>query len=328
MQSALTICLLAVLPAAAHAQIAALEPAGDPAAKTLEITTVLFIGGGLIFAAVMLVLCLAMLGPARLRAALSRRGWLLGAGIVFPVVVLSALLVYSFGAASAMVTGRQAPAAGRIEVAAELWWWRVRYLDENGAALFETANEIRIPAGAPVQLELVSANVIHSFWVPALAGKIDMIPGRVNRMRLQAAAPGSYRGQCAEYCGGQHARMAFHVVALAPGDYAAWFAQRRGPAASAGVPVATPGRDLFTRNRCGLCHAVRGTEAAGAIGPDLTDVGGRAWLAGGTVRNTRANMARWISDSQALKPGSRMPAYRQFSPEELGALVDYLGSLR
>lgn len=326
MPAALTICLLVVLPTAAHAQIAALQPAGELAAQTLAITNVLFIGGGLILAAVMLVLGMAMAGPAGLRAALSHRRWLVGAGIVFPVVVLSGLLVYTFSAASAMVAGQQAPAAARIEVAAELWWWRVRYLDEGGNALFETANEIRIPAGAPVQFELVSDNVIHSFWVPALAGKIDMIPGRVNRLRLRASAPGSYRGQCAEYCGGQHAKMAFHVVALAPDQYAAWFTQRRGGTAAA-AQAAVPGHDLFMRSRCGLCHAVRGTDAAGTIGPDLTDVGGRAWLAGGTVRNTRDNMARWISDSQSLKPGSRMPAYRQFSPEELRALVEYLASL-
>lgn len=327
MQSALTICLLAVLPTAARAQIAALEPAGDLAAQTLAITNVLFIGGGVIFAAVMLALGMAMLGPARLRAALSHRRWLVGAGIVFPVAVLSALLVYTFSAASAMVTGQQAPAA-RIEVAAELWWWRVRYLDARGKALFETANEIRIPAGEPVQLELVSPNVIHSFWVPALAGKIDMIPGRVNRMRLRATAPGTYRGQCAEYCGGQHAKMAFHVVALARDEYAGWFARRREGTAGAAQPLAAPGRDLFAGNGCGLCHTVSGTDAAGTIGPDLTDVGSRAWLAGGTLPNTRANMAHWISDSQALKPGSRMPAYRQFSAEELAALADYLGSLR
>ena len=325
MPSALTICLLAVLPAAAHAQIPALESAGDLAAQTLAITNVLFIGGGAIFAAVMLVLGMAMLGPARLRAALSHRRWLVGAGIVFPVVVLSALLVYTFGAASAMVTGQQAPAAARIEVAAELWWWRVRYLDERGNALFETANEIRIPAGEPVHLELVSANVIHSFWVPALAGKIDMIPGRVNRMRLRATAPGTYRGQCAEYCGGQHAKMAFHVVALARDEYTGWFAARR---AATAAPPGGPGRELFASNGCGLCHGVRGTAAAGTIGPDLSDVGARAWLAAGTLPNTRANMARWISDSQALKPGSRMPAYRQFSADELAALADYLGSLR
>lgn len=328
MPSAPTICLLAVLPAAAHAQIAALEPAGDLAAQTLAITNVLFIGGGLLFAAVMLVLGIAMLGPPPLRAALSHRRWLVGAGIVFPVVVLSGLLVYTFRAASAMVTGQQAPAAARVEVAAELWWWRVRYLDERGNALFETANEIRIPAGEPVQLELVSENVIHSFWVPALAGKIDMIPGRVNRMRLRATAPGTYRGQCAEYCGGQHTKMALHVVALTRDEYAGWFAQRRARTAGAGERPAAAGRDLFARSGCGLCHAVQGTAAAGTIGPDLTDVGGRAWLAAGTLRNTGDNMARWISDSQALKPGSRMPAYRQFSAEELAALSDYLGSLR
>ena len=326
MSAALTICLLAVLPAAAHGQIAALAPAGDLAARTFEITLVLFVGGGLIFAAVMLVLGAAMLGPPRLRAALSHRRWLVGAGIVFPVVVLSALLGYTFSAAEPMVAGRQAPAAARIEVSAELWWWRVRYLDERGNALFETANEIRIPAGEPVQLELVSTNVIHSFWVPALAGKIDMIPGRVNRMRLHAAAPGSWRGQCAEYCGGQHAKMAFHVVALAPQDYASWLARRRSGGHEAVGPAA--GHEMFMRHGCGLCHAVQGTAAAGTIGPDLTDVGSRAWLAAGPVRNDKANLARWIGDSQSLKPGSRMPAYRQFSPEELAALADYLGSLR
>jgi cytochrome c oxidase subunit 2 len=322
------IALLGAVPAARGQAPSALEAWGEPAAQILEISWVLFVGGGLVFLAVMVVGTLALAGPARVRAAIAGHGWIVGGGIVFPVVVLSALLVYTFAAAAGMVRAQQAPAATRVEVTGELWWWRVRHLDADGRAVLETANEIRIPAGRPVDLHLLSPNVIHSVWVPNLAGKLDMIPGRVTRLRLQADAPGVFRGQCAEYCGAQHAKMALHVIAMAPPDYQAWLAARGRPAAAPTDPLLRRGQALFADNRCGLCHTVRGTPADGALGPDLTHVGGRMQLAAGTLPNGGDALAAWITTSQHIKPGSLMPAYRQFSGEDLRALVAYLESLR
>ena len=306
----------------------ALQANGQHAAQILEITWVLFVGGALIFVAVMVLALLALLGPQAARSALARHAWIVGGGIAFPVVVLSALLVYTFSAASTMVLARQAPAAARIQVTGELWWWRVRYLDAGGSTVLETANEIRIPAGQPVDLELVSQNVIHSFWVPNLAGKLDMIPGRVNRLRLQADAPGVFRGQCAEYCGAQHAKMAFDVVAVTSSDYAHWLAAQARPASKPEAPLLQRGQALFAESRCGLCHSVRGTPAIGMRGPDLTHVGSRLTLAAGTLPNGPGTIAAWITSSQHLKPGSLMPAFRQFSGEDLRALAAYLESLQ
>lgn len=306
----------------------ALHARGQDAAQILDITWVLFVGGGLIFAAVMLLAALALLGPAAARSALARHACIIGGGIAFPVLVLSALLVYTLVAASTMLQARQAPAAAHIQVAGELWWWRVKYLDSGAKTLLETANEIRIPAGQPVDLDLVSENVIHSFWVPSLAGKIDMIPGRVNRLRLHAGAPGVFRGQCAEFCGAQHARMALHVVVMDPREYAAWLEGRRRPAVEPGGPLLRQGQALFEENRCGVCHTIRGTAATGSAGPDLTHVGSRLSLAAGTMPNSVGAMAAWIVGNQHIKPGSRMPAYKQFSGEELRALSAYLESLQ
>ncbi|KQT09752.1 cytochrome C oxidase subunit II [Ramlibacter sp. Leaf400] len=301
---------------------------GEDAGHILEITWVLFVGGGLIFVAVLALGVLALAGPASVRASLARRGWMVGAGVVFPLVVLTALLVYTFGVAAAMQRANAQPAATRIQVTGELWWWRVRYLGPDGATLLETANELRIPVGEPVDLELVSNDVVHSFWVPSLAGKLDMLPGSTNRLRLRAAEPGVFRGQCAEYCGQQHAKMALHVVAQPPAEHAAWREASRRPAAEPAEPLARQGRALFEQARCGVCHTVRGTSAEGRLGPDLTHVGTRLTLAAGTLPNGPGPLAAWIADPQHLKPGSRMPAYRQFSGEDLRALAAYLEGLR
>ena len=211
------------------------------------------------------------------------------------------------------------PGALRIEVTGEQWWWRVRYLDAQGAPDFETANEIRIPAGRPVLLELKSADVIHSFWVPSLAGKLDMVPGRTNRLRLLASRPGEYRGQCAEYCGGPHAFMALFVVAEEAAQFERWAEGQRKPAAAANA--------LFTAH-CGSCHTVRGTQAAGALGPDLTHVGSRLSIGAGLLPNNAGALAGWIASSQHLKPGNLMPSFRHFSGEELRAMASYLQTLK
>lgn len=325
----LFIAVLTTLPAFARGQMqSALDPKGDQAARILEITWVLFIGGGVIFIAVMVLGLLALAGPPAVRSALGRRAWIIGGGIAFPTLVLTALLIYTLVAASALIRAQQGPAAARIEISGELWWWRVRYLDENGRVLLETANEITIPAGQPVDLALVSDNLIHSFWVPNLAGKIDMIPGHVNRLRVRADAPGVFRGQCAEYCGAQHARMAFLVVAVTPGQYSSWLAAHARPAPEPDSPVLRQGRALFSDNRCGLCHTIRGTPADGVLGPDLTHFGSRSTIAAGTLPNTQGTTAAWITSSQHIKPGSRMPAFKQFSGEDLHALSAYLESLK
>ncbi|TFZ07564.1 c-type cytochrome [Ramlibacter henchirensis] len=321
-------CASAALAQAAAPQQSALRAHGDGAAHILEIAWVLIAGGGLIFIAVMALGVVALSGPASLRTRLAQRGWVVGAGVVFPLVVLTVLLVYTFAVAASMQRAQAQPAATRIQVTGELWWWRVRYLGPDGATLLETANELRIPTGEPVDVELVSNDVIHSFWVPSLAGKVDMLPGSTNRLRLRARGPGVFRGQCAEYCGLQHAKMALHVIAHAPAEHAAWMEANRSPAALPREPLAQQGRVLFEQARCGVCHTVRGTPATGSIGPDLTHVGSRLTLAAGTLPNGQGPLAAWIADPQHIKPGSRMPGYTRFSGEELRALATYLEGLR
>jgi cytochrome c oxidase subunit 2 len=223
------------------------------------------------------------------------------------------------------------PGAGemRVRVTGEMWWWRVAYLDARGEEAFADANEVHIPAGVPVTFELDSADVIHSFWIPRLGGKEDMIPGRRNTLRLQADAPGVYGGQCAEYCGGPHALMGLVVVAHDAADFAAWRVRNTqdAPAVAATPPVARGAR-VFETAGCAACHAVRGTEANGLAGPDLTHVGSRRTLGAGILPNTPDAMARWIADAQAIKPGNRMPSYRTLDVADVRAVAAYLGALR
>lgn len=282
---------------------------GPDAAIIAEISWVLFVGGAIIFAAVMAIAGYALFGSKR--EVFSSNKLIVGGGIVFPVVTLSALLVYSLVRAAALHP--EEPDALRIEVVGEQWWWRVRYPD------FETANEIRIPVGRAVRLELKSADVIHSFWVPALAGKLDMIPGRTNVLRVRAERAGEFRGQCAEYCGGPHAFMALYVVALEPDAFAQWAEKQRQSA-----PKENP---LFVAH-CGACHTVRGTAAAGARGPDLTHVGSRLTIGAGLLPNNAGALAGWIASSQHLKPGNLMPSFETFSGAELRELAAYLEGLK
>jgi len=316
-----------LVPAQAPLQ-SALQAHGDAAAQILEITTVLAFGGGAILLLVMALLAVALAGPEPLRRRLARPSCIVAAGIALPGVVLSLLMLYTFAATAAMGEPRAAPPAVRLQVIGELWWWRVRYLDAGGAALLETANEIHIPVGQPVDLQLLSREVIHSFWVPSLAGKLDMIPGRVTRLRLRAREAGTFRGQCAEYCGAQHAKMALHVVALPPREFAAWLAARQEPAAALAAALPQRGSAVFARARCGVCHTIRGTAEDGTLGPDLTHIGSRAWLAAGSVPAGPQALADWIRNAQHLKPGSRMPAYAGLADDELAALTAYLQGLR
>jgi cytochrome c oxidase subunit 2 len=287
-----------------------LDPRGPAAELLAEMAWVLVVGAALVFVAVMALAAYAVFARRERSSRMSARALIVGGGIVFPAVTLSALLLYTLWRLTPLEAADEA--ALRIEVVGEQWWWRVRYPE------FETANEIRIPVGRPVEVLLKSADVIHSFWVPALHGKLDMVPGRTNRLRLQADAPGEFRGQCAEYCGGPHAFMAFFVVALAPEDYQRWAEAQRKPA-----PVSN---DFFNR-RCGACHTVRGTRAAGVLGPDLTHFGSRRTIGAGLLPNNAGATAGWIASSQHLKPGNLMPSFPMFSGEELRGLAAYLESL-
>lgn len=304
-----------------------LDPKGESAARIADMAYLLFIGGGAVFAVVLALAGLALFGPQPVRAALRGTRLILAGGIAFPVLVLSALLVHASLAAPAVLRRGETPAL-RIEVAGEMWWWRVRYLDESGRTIAEGANEIHIPAQRPVEFVLVSSNVIHSFWIPSLAGKVDMIPGAVNRLRLSAAAPGVFRGQCAEYCGVQHANMALMVVARPQAEFDAWLAAQARPAIAPAGPLQQQGMALFLANGCARCHAVRGTSAAGTLGPDLTHVGARLTLGAGVLPANAGTFAGWVADIQHIKPGSQMPAFHQFSGEQLRALGAYLEGLR
>lgn len=301
-----------------------LSPRSPDAAIIAEMGWVLMLGGAAVLAIVVAFAAYAVLAPRERAARLTGRAFIVGGGIVFPSVTLAALLVYSLVRASALSSAGSGPAL-RIEVTGEQWWWRVHYLDDQGRVDLVTANEIHIPVGRPVDLTLRSADVIHSFWVPALAGKLDMIPGKANRLRISASDAGRYRGQCAEYCGGPHALMAFFVVAQPEGEFAAWAARQRAAANSTGAGQA-PGAALFEAS-CAACHAIRGTRAAGSRGPDLTHLASRETIGAGRLPRNAGTIAAWIASSQQLKPGNLMPDFAHLSGAELQALAGYLESL-
>ncbi|MDQ2081119.1 cytochrome c oxidase subunit II [Xanthobacteraceae bacterium Astr-EGSB] len=302
----------------------ALAPAGPNAAAIASLTWIMFVGGGLIFVFVMSFLAWALWSE--------RRGWFAGrgiviaGGIVFPLVTLSALLVFGLLLARDIVA-RPSDGALTIAVTGEQFWWRVRYVGNDGRDV-DTANEIHVPVGEPVKLVLTTADVIHSLWIPTLAGKLDMIPGETNTLVFQADRPGVYRGQCTEYCGAAHALMAFDVVAHPADAFAAWLEGQARPAADPGIPFISRGRELFLAAGCGACHAVRGTPADGRLGPDLTHIGSRRTIAAGSFPNNKGTLAGWIASSQHLKPNNRMPDFNVFAGEELRAIAAYLESLK
>ncbi len=263
--------------------------------------------------------------PLRERAGLR---WIaIGTGV--STVVLFVCAVWTLFTLSAVATPAVEPKL-LIEVRGYQFWWRVRYLDEHGTVLLTTANEIHIPQGEPVRFRLTSADVIHSFWVPALAGKMDAIPGQTNVTWMQGSKVGRYRGQCSEYCGVQHAHMGLFVNVDSPADFRTWFVAQRLAAA---VPQqqqqqggAPSGQRSFVEN-CAGCHAVQGTEARGALGPDLTHLMSRATIGAGVLPNSAADLRRWIAETQTVKPGSAMPVV-PLDAAELDAVVAYLTTLR
>ncbi len=299
----------------------ALEPAGEASAQIANLFYWMTIGGTLIWLLVVGLIVYAIFSTTQHDARFTRV-LVIGGGAVFPSVVLTALLTYGL----AMMPDLQRPApegSQVIEVAGVRWWWRISYRLADGTEV-ATANEIHLPVGEAVEFKLSSEDVIHSFWIPPLGGKTDMIPGRDTRLKLRPTKIGHYRGVCAEFCGAAHAQMSFDVVVESREDFDQWLAGLRQPAAS----QSHDGQTVFLQRGCSACHTIRGGNAHGVVGPDLTHFGSRRSIGAAVLANTPQNLRRWISHTHSVKPGVEMPAFEAIPDEEMDALVEYLGSLR
>jgi cytochrome c oxidase subunit 2 len=305
----------------------------------------LIVAGAIVFTVVSVLVIWAVLrrrGTLLEHAPINAGGgirWIQIGGLILPVIILTAVFVatlHALGKFPVHATGMSAapampagdPDAPEIQVTAQRWWWDVRYRFPGSTRAFGTANEIHVPVGETVRISVGSADVIHSFWIPQLHPKIDAIPGRTNTLLIQATAEGTYRGECAEYCGAQHAHMAFVVVAERAEKYRAWLSRMERPAGTPADSIAAQGQRLFTQRACAACHTVRGTEARGTVAPDLTHLASRETIAAGLLVNNRGNLQGWVANAPSLKPGTLMPAMNRFTGRELNALVSFLESLR
>jgi cytochrome c oxidase subunit II len=252
------------------------------------------------------------------------RGVAIGMGLTLAILLVFMGYDFMLGRAT---SGSPVRHPLTITVVGHQWWWEVKYEDPNPQHTLRTANEIHIPVGQPVLFRLEARDVIHSLWVPNLAGKKDLIPGYVQSLWFQADTAGVYRGQCAEFCGLQHAKMALEVVAEPLEEYQRWVRAQRAPAAPPATPLAARGAEVFMTGSCAMCHGITGTAAGATAGPDLTHLASRRTIAAGTLPNTRGNLAGWIRDPQAIKPGANMPP-NPLQPRDLDALVAYLQGLK
>jgi cytochrome c oxidase subunit 2 len=252
------------------------------------------------------------------------RLFIIGGGTVFPLVLLTVLLIFGLAKMPALLELGSADAP-TIRVVGEQWWWRVQVRLADGRS-FETANELKLPLGKRVTVQLDSADVIHSFWIPSLAGKTDMIPGRTNYMALEPTRIGTYGGWCAEYCGLSHTQMRFEVHVVTAADFEAWMKEQLAPTPNSPAPShnASQGEIVFQSTGCGSCHTLRGTNADGTIGPDLTHVGSRSSLGAGILTSKRGNVSRFLRHVDTLKPGARMPAFDMLPAEDVDAIASYL----
>jgi cytochrome c oxidase subunit 2 len=308
------------------------ERYGGPGAEHIgELFWAMLLLGGIVFVLFCAALAYALVhgdradtGPTPERDLRGGRTILLLGGIV-PAVVLIPLFIWTVRTLDAL-DPRARPPDLVVHLTGKQWWWEVRYHDPDPTRGFVTANEIHIPTGRRVELRLASTDVIHSFWVPELQGKTDLIPGRTNVTWIQADRPGVYGGRCAEYCGTQHATMGLLVVAQRPEEFRAWADGQRQAAAAPSDSLTLRGRDAFAGSACAACHTVRGTSAGGRLGPDLTHVASRRTLAARLLPNTPGHLGGWIANPQALKPGSRMPRV-PMSPEEFTVIHHYLQTL-
>ncbi|HEX4770730.1 MAG TPA: cytochrome c oxidase subunit II [Bryobacteraceae bacterium] len=335
-----TLPFLFFLANIAFGQQSALDPAGPQAGRIRSLESLLFGISVVIFVGVIGTLAVALfrrrrgiqqepLESTHRPSAQTERKLLV---VVSSLSAVSLLILFALIVVS-VVTGREISIKSLprdslvVEVTGNQWWWSVRYLDDNTQRIIVTANEIHIPTGRPVVIKGTSHDVIHSFWVPNLHGKRDLIPSRVNTEWIQADRPGRFRGQCAEFCGLQHAHMAFWVIAEPPAQFEAWRRQQLQPAAEPSDPVRLRGQQVFLNNACVLCHTIQGTTAAGQNGPDLTHFGSRQTIAAGTLPNTIGNLGGWITDPQTVKPGNHMPQV-PLAPGDEQPLLAYLEGLK
>ena len=327
----------AVIASSIMAAQSALDPAGPLAGRIDSLTRFMVYLLTGIWIIVMIVLAVAAFGRRRQTSASDlippqhdreqRLSRTVTTGVLVTVAILFVLLVSSFLVGRAIYNRPDKSTALTIEVNGRQWWWDVRYSNPTPSQIVTTANEIHIPVGRPINFRLGSADVIHSFWVPNLHGKMDMIPGRTVETWLQADRPGVYRGQCAEYCGHQHAHMALTIVAEPQDQFDAWYQSQLQPAATPDTESRINGQRVFLSRPCVMCHGIRGTDAGGRVGPDLTHVASRETIAAGTLHNTREHLAQWIVNSQNIKPGNRMPPI-PMSDNDLNSLLDYVQSLK
>lgn len=333
----LLLVILCALSAKADPQ-SALDAAGPYANHIRQLWWVMFYTTSAVFLVVMIVLLVAAFRrrststsetlfipsePGRER----RISRVVIGSVIATAVILFALLLSSFFVGRAVYSRPAEAGPLTVEVTGHQWWWDVRYANSIASQIASTANEIHIPVGRPVVFKLNSTDVIHSFWAPNLHGKTDLIPGHLAETWLQADRPGIYRGQCAEFCGHQHAHMAFAIVAESEDQFRAWYENQLKSAPSPTTATQFRGQQIFLSKPCVMCHRIQGTDAGGKVGPDLTHVASQQTIAAGTLPNTRENLAAWILNSQEIKPGNRMPP-NPMSSEELNSLLDYLQSLK
>jgi cytochrome c oxidase subunit 2 len=303
----------------------ALDPHSRPSREIAHLFWIMVAGAGVVFGVVSALLLLAFVRRRRQDAPphgdgpRSAYAIVIAGGLVWPALTLAALLGYSMTTMAATSAPRAGSTQLTVLVTGHQWWWEVRYPGTRAV----TANEIHIPVGERVEVQVRTADVIHSFWVPELNRKIDLIPGRTNRGLLLADRPGVYRGQCAEFCGLQHAHMSLIVVAEPPERFRAWLASQAEPAHA----TEGPGGKVFRSEACAGCHTIRGTPATGDVGPDLTHLGSRRTLAANTLPNTPERLREWIRDPQHWKPGNRMPSL-DLSARDVDGLVSYLQGLK
>jgi cytochrome c oxidase subunit 2 len=311
----------------------ALDPQGPEAEHLSWLIWTFTAISAAIWLAVMAVLLVRLLrrspdrpDPLQLDTGAERRSVVVvSAAVAATALMVVALTALSF-ASQRRLFGRESPAV-TIKVTGNQWWWDVRYEADTPDKTITTANEIAIPVGQQVKIKLVANDVIHSFWVPSLYGKQDLIPGQQNEIQFSAARAGVYRGQCAEFCGWQHAHMGLLVIAMEPAAFRAWQEAQRAPAAAPQDAVRQKGAELFLSKACVMCHTIRGTPAGSHVGPDLTHLASRRTIASGTLRMSRGSIAAWIVDPQGIKPGVNMPNVF-IAADEIGPLTSYLAGLQ
>jgi cytochrome c oxidase subunit 2 len=306
----------------------ALDPAGREARGIAGLWWLFFAVCAAVFLIVIVSFALAVFRRSEEetpdRLARGRLAVTVAVGVTAAILLLFLVVSVSTGREISESAG---PDALRIQVIGHQWWWEVHYPANPVSREVVTANEIHVPVGRAVIVELTSSDVIHSFWAPNFHGKKDLIPGQINTHVFHAERIGVFRGQCAEFCGLQHAKMAFTVIAETPEAFSKWYDAQLLPAAEPATPSRARGREVFLSAPCMFCHSVRGTPAFGTQAPDLTQLASRGTIAAGTVANNPGNLAGWIADSQSVKPGNHMPPMA-LAGEDLIALTDYLQSLR